>query len=104
MDAEVYKHDDELNKQTDDKLSSQYQVWCKNMRKVYGMINLNTAVDKVSLGIKARECFVMLGSNGAGKSTLFKMLMGQCNPSAGKAMIRGMDIHKDKARIREGIG
>jgi ABC-2 type transport system ATP-binding protein len=46
----------------------------------------------------------LLGPNGAGKSTLINTLLGFHLPSKGKARVFGLDTHKDRARIRAGIG
>ncbi|XP_073486722.1 glucosylceramide transporter ABCA12-like [Aquarana catesbeiana] len=56
-----------------------------NLRKSY---QNNIVVKDICLGIKAGECFGLLGVNGAGKSTLFKMLIGEIIPTCGKLMIR----------------
>ncbi|XP_077347910.1 glucosylceramide transporter ABCA12-like [Lithobates pipiens] len=56
-----------------------------NLRKSY---QNNIVVKDIYLGIKAGECFGLLGVNGAGKSTLFKMLIGEIIPTCGKVMIR----------------
>jgi ABC-2 type transport system ATP-binding protein len=46
----------------------------------------------------------LLGPNGAGKSTLINTLLGFHLPSKGKARVFGLETHKDRARIRSGIG
>ncbi|XP_006157523.1 ATP-binding cassette sub-family A member 12 isoform X2 [Tupaia chinensis] len=46
------------------------------------------AVNNISLGIPAGECFGLLGVNGAGKTTIFKMLTGDIIPSSGNILIR----------------
>jgi ABC-2 type transport system ATP-binding protein len=46
----------------------------------------------------------LLGPNGAGKSTLINTLLGFHLPSKGKARVFGLDTHKDRAKIRGGIG
>jgi ABC-2 type transport system ATP-binding protein len=46
----------------------------------------------------------LLGPNGAGKSTLINTLLGFHPPSKGTARVFGLDVHSDRARIREGIG
>ena len=39
------------------------------------------AVRNISFGVKAGDCFGLLGTNGAGKTTTFKMLSGEIQPS-----------------------
>ncbi len=46
----------------------------------------------------------LLGPNGAGKSTLINTLLGFHLPSKGNAHVFGLDVHKDRAQIRGGIG
>jgi len=46
----------------------------------------------------------LLGPNGAGKSTLINTLLGFHPPSNGSASVFGLDAHRDRARIREGVG
>jgi simple sugar transport system ATP-binding protein len=53
------------------------------------------ALDRVSLGLGAREVLALLGENGAGKSTLMSLLFGLLAPDAGEIRIDGRP-----ARIR----
>jgi ABC-2 type transport system ATP-binding protein len=46
----------------------------------------------------------LLGPNGAGKSTLINTLLGFHTPSHGTAHVFGMDVVRDRARIRQAIG
>ena len=63
-----------------------------------------TAVDNVSLSIRAGELFGMLGPNGSGKTTLIRMLCGLLVPSAGTARVAGIDVGKEPDRVKEHIG
>src|SRR6266478_3779061 len=51
-----------------------------------------TAVDKVSLDIRAGEFFALLGPSGCGKTTLLRMLAGFETPDAGRILLSGADI------------
>lgn len=51
-----------------------------------------TAVDDVSLDIKAGEFFALLGPSGCGKTTLLRMLAGFETPTAGQILIDGQDV------------
>ena len=51
-----------------------------------------TAVDKLSLDIRAGEFFALLGPSGCGKTTLLRMLAGFETPDAGKILLNGKDI------------
>jgi ABC-2 type transport system ATP-binding protein len=46
----------------------------------------------------------LLGPNGAGKSTLINALLGFHPPSRGTARVFGLDAHRERAQIRQGIG
>ena len=50
------------------------------------------AVDHLDLVVQEGEFFGFLGPNGAGKSTTIKMLVGLLRPTAGTALIGGVDI------------
>ncbi|MCB8880673.1 ABC transporter ATP-binding protein [Acidisoma cellulosilytica] len=51
-----------------------------------------TAVDNVSLSVKAGSIHALIGPNGAGKTTCFNLLTKFLQPSAGKITYRGDDI------------
>src|SRR5882757_5951039 len=51
-----------------------------------------TAVDKLSLDIRAGEFFALLGPSGCGKTTLLRMLAGFETPDTGKILLNGKDI------------
>ncbi len=51
-----------------------------------------TAVDHVSLSVRKKELFALLGSSGCGKSTLLRMVAGLEAPDAGRIIVDGQDI------------
>ncbi|WP_425908660.1 ABC transporter ATP-binding protein [Nitrobacter sp. TKz-YC02] len=51
-----------------------------------------TAVDRLSLDIKAGEFFALLGPSGCGKTTLLRMLAGFETPDSGRIRLGGQDI------------
>ena len=51
-----------------------------------------TAVDRLSLVIRAGEFFALLGPSGCGKTTLLRMLAGFETPDAGRILLNGADI------------
>ncbi|MBN8983633.1 MAG: ABC transporter ATP-binding protein [Rhizobiales bacterium] len=51
-----------------------------------------TAVDGVSLDIRAGEFFALLGPSGCGKTTLLRMLAGFETPDSGRILLRGEDV------------
>uniref|UniRef100_A0A4W4HCX6 ATP-binding cassette, sub-family A (ABC1), member 12 n=1 Tax=Electrophorus electricus TaxID=8005 RepID=A0A4W4HCX6_ELEEL len=64
----------------------------KQLTKVYQHMNRRVpAVQELSFGIPAGECFGLLGVNGAGKTTTFKMLTGEVSPTHGSAHVCAWD-------------
>ncbi|XP_036175421.1 ATP-binding cassette sub-family A member 12 isoform X5 [Myotis myotis] len=64
-------------------------VQLHRLTKSYQLIHKKIiAVNNISIGIPAGECFGLLGVNGAGKTTIFKMLTGDIIPSSGHILIR----------------
>lgn len=63
-----------------------------------------TAVDSLSLSVRAGEVFGLLGSNGAGKTTTIKMLTTLLPPTSGEARISGFSILTDAVEVRRLIG
>ena len=72
-----------------------------NVTKVYGK---TTAVENLTLDVRAGECFGFLGPNGAGKTTTLKMLAGLLIPTAGSMTIAGFDIQKQPIEAKRNIG
>ena len=60
-----------------------------------------TAVNGINLKINEGELFALLGTNGAGKTTTIKMLSTLILPTEGKIKILGLDIVKDRQKIKE---
>lgn len=59
------------------------------------------AVDGIELKINKGELFALLGTNGAGKTTTIKMLSTLILPTNGEIKINGLDIIKDRQKIKE---
>lgn len=62
------------------------------------------AVDRVTFRIRRGEVMGFIGPNGAGKSTTMRILCGLLKPSAGKAMVAGIDVSVDPEGVRQHIG
>jgi len=71
-----------------------------NVTKRYGN---KTAVQDLSLDIKAGELFAFLGPNGAGKTTTIKMMCGLLFPTSGRVVVGGHDMRTDGDRARQQI-
>lgn len=59
------------------------------------------AVNSINLKINQGELFALLGINGAGKTTTIKMLSTLILPTDGEIKINGLDIIKDRQKIKE---
>jgi ABC-2 type transport system ATP-binding protein len=62
------------------------------------------AVDDVSFDVRPGEIFGFLGANGAGKSTTIRMLCGLLRPTAGTALVGGVDVARDPEGVKLRIG
>jgi ABC-2 type transport system ATP-binding protein len=62
------------------------------------------AVDGVSFAVAHGEIMGFIGPNGAGKSTLIRILCGLLRPSAGRALVAGIDVARDPEAVRRRIG
>jgi ABC-2 type transport system ATP-binding protein len=58
------------------------------------------AVDRLNLSVEAGEFFGLLGPNGAGKTTTIGMLTTRVVPTAGRAVVAGVDVVAQPALAR----
>ena len=72
--------------------------------KRFGRKREIAAIDGVSFQAADGAITGLLGPNGAGKTTLQRMLSTLVTPDAGSATIDGLDIVRDRYRVRDGIG
>jgi ABC-2 type transport system ATP-binding protein len=59
-----------------------------------------TAVDDLTLSVRAGELYALLGPNGAGKTTTLRMVAGLLTPDVGDIAIFGVDAVKDSAAAK----
>ena len=77
----------------------------QNLRKTFGpKKSLVTAVDGVSFNAPDGKITGLLGPNGAGKSTTLRVLYTVITPTAGNALIDGIDTAIDPLGVRERLG
>ncbi len=77
-------------------------IWTEGLTKVYpGGV---TAVDRLDLSVRPGEIFGLLGPNGAGKTTTVGMLTTRIVPTAGRALVGGIDVVAAPARAKQVIG
>lgn len=68
---------------------------CENLSKIYGAGDTSVkALDDVSFSVEKGEFVSIVGPSGSGKSTLLHILGGVDNPTSGRVLISGTDIHK----------
>ncbi|MEM6721581.1 MAG: ABC transporter ATP-binding protein [Bacteroidota bacterium] len=60
-----------------------------SLTKAYGDF---TALDSLSLTVKAGEIYCLLGANGAGKTTTINLLLGFIKPTSGTAYINDINV------------
>jgi simple sugar transport system ATP-binding protein len=62
----------------------------QQVSKYFGSV---IALHDISMRVHAGEVMCLLGDNGAGKSTLIKILSGVHQPSQGRYIVEGKDVH-----------
>lgn len=70
-----------------------------NVQKTYGKV---TALDDLSLNIRAGELTALLGPNGAGKTTAISLMQGLAAPTKGEVKVMGVNPRQDGVRTRIG--
>lgn len=71
------------------------------LSKYYGKF---IAVEDLNFTVREGEVVAFLGPNGAGKSTTMKMLTGYLAPSAGTALICGLEVANHRNEVANRIG
>ena len=71
------------------------------LTKKYGSF---TALSDLTLKIEGTKCVGFLGPNGSGKTTTLKLFTDLINPSAGKAIINGFNVHTNKKDALASVG
>src|SRR5213083_2085425 len=68
-------------------------VAIRNLSKIYrqGEINV-TALNDISLDIRAGEFLALMGPSGSGKSTLLHIVAGIDRPTSGECRVQGVDV------------
>jgi len=68
-------------------------VSIRELSKIYAQGEIRvTALNRISLDIKAGEFLVLMGPSGSGKSTLLHIIAGVDRPTSGSCRVQGVDL------------
>ena len=73
----------------------------EGLTKKFGNV---VAVNGVDLEVARGDIFGFLGPNGSGKSTVIRMFCGLLEPTAGTALLDGLDVVKKAEEVKQRIG
>lgn len=76
-------------------------IQTEKLTKRYGS---SRGIDELTLQVEQGEIYGFLGPNGAGKTTTIRTLLDLLHPTAGRALIFGLDSRADSRAIRARIG
>ena len=76
-------------------------ILTERLTKAYGR---RLGVERLDLEIGAGEIFGFIGPNGAGKTTTIRLLLDLLRPTAGRATIMGLDVHRQSVAVRGLLG
>lgn len=82
-------------------LQAEVIIGTSRLTKAYGKL---VAVNDLHLQVMRGDVFGFLGPNGSGKSTTIRMLLGLVRPTAGRAVIFGMDTAYQMPEILRHVG
>jgi len=82
-------------------LDSQYALELVGLRREFGD---KVAVDDVTIHVPRGSFYGMVGPNGAGKTTALSMAVGLLRPSAGRAVVEGVDVWADPVAAKRRLG
>ncbi|CAO1393715.1 unnamed protein product [Diamesa tonsa] len=99
VDPDVQAEADKMNSNLS--IQSTNRIVLRNLSKKY---DNHLAVNQLSVGVQAGECFGLLGMNGAGKTSVFKMLTGDEYIIDGDALVNNFSIKKNINRELKKIG
>lgn len=86
-----------------DGVSASPAIQVEGLAKRYESAGVD-ALRGVSFTVDEGEIFALLGRNGAGKSTAVRVLTTLLRPSAGRALVVGLDVDTQPRLVRQVIG
>ena len=90
-----------MQENSDASFQSNIIISTSRLTKAFGRL---VAVNDLNLQVMRGDVFGFLGPNGSGKTTTIRMLLGLIRPSAGRAIIFGMDTAHQMPLILPRIG
>jgi len=93
--------DEDVKKESESVYMNNNVLKVVNLTKKFGSFD---AVKGLTFGVRAKECFGLLGVNGAGKTTTFRMLTGDEVMTTGEAFIGTTSLRKEKSAYLQSIG
>jgi ABC-2 type transport system ATP-binding protein len=85
----------------DGNMSTSYVIETHELSKTYKNVQ---ALKDLDLKVHQNSIFGFLGPNGAGKTTTIKLMLGLIRPTAGSAIVFGMDTIRQSVEIRARVG
>ncbi|HVQ59495.1 MAG TPA: ABC transporter ATP-binding protein [Solirubrobacterales bacterium] len=82
-------------------MSAMPVIETEGLTKLYGR---HRGIEGVTIAVEAGEVFGFLGPNGAGKTTTIRTLLDLIHPSAGRALLFGLDSQRESVAIRSRLG
>ena len=76
-------------------------IHTERLTKRYGE---HRGVVDLDLDVDEGEIFGFLGPNGAGKTTTIRVLLDLIRPTSGRALVFGLDAHRDAVAIHRNVG
>ena len=73
----------------------------ERLSKFYGE---HRGIEDLTMAVESGEVFGFLGPNAAGKTTTIRTLLDLLHPTAGHALLFGLDSHRDSVAIRRRLG
>ena len=68
------------------------------------MFGATRGIEGLDLRVEPGEIFGFLGPNGAGKTTTIRALLDLQRPTAGTALVLGLDAHRDALAVHDRVG
>ena len=73
----------------------------ESLTKYYGR---QVGIERLDLEVRSGEIFGFIGPNGAGKTTTIRLLLDFLHPTAGRALVLGLDVHRHSVEVRRSVG